>query len=126
MGLKLGSATLTRSNPCRFTCSCRNVSLSSARIGLSLISELLLSGDAPSRAARTGIKQDRGIAAVETAPALHLLNGEKNLIRKAGNAERHRSPTNQQSFRLIGSLRQRSLASWQTLLADRHSKSRYT
>jgi protein-S-isoprenylcysteine O-methyltransferase Ste14 len=50
-------------------------------------------------------------AAHQTAGALHLLNGEKNLFRRAGN-KRHRSPTNQQSFRLIGSLRQRSFASW--------------
>src|SRR6476659_7002011 len=45
--------------------------------------------------------------------------------RKAGN-KRHRSLTNQKSFRLIGSFRRGSLASWQALLSDRHSKSRYT
>ena len=40
--------------------------------------------------------------------------------------KRHRSLTNQKSFRLIGSFRAGRLASWQALLSDRHSKSRCT
>ena len=50
---------------------------------------------------------------------------KKNLIRKARKLATP-SLTNQKSFRLIGSFRRGSLASWQALLSDRHSKSRYT
>jgi hypothetical protein len=74
--------------------------------------------------------QEAGYAAKSESPhrnrvASKLRTPKKNLIRKAEN-KRHRSLTNQKSFRLIGFFRRGSLASWQALLSDRHSKSRDT